>query len=368
MTTVYERYQVRRVINASGKMTILGGSKVSKTVGEQLVMGAQNFFVVKELQEQVGKYLADKLGVPSAYIVNSASGGIAQAVAACIAGDDYYKIMHPYDARTTKREIVLPKGHNVDYGTTIAMPIQMGGGVLVEAGFANACSIEHVASEITENTAALLYVKSHHAVQKGMPSIPEFIALGKKHQLPVIIDAAAEEDLVKYIEYGADCVIYSGTKALEGPTSGLVLGTETMLTHIKLQNQGIGRVMKVGKEGILGLVAAIDQYLTTTKETIEEQLTRLEPFNAAISNIKGLQARSVQDGAGRAIMRSEISIDEATIGRTAKALVKDLENGDIAIYTRAYRANEGKIEIDIRDIDAEESELIIARLKELIEG
>lgn len=366
MKNVYETYNVRRVINASGKMTILGGSKVTQFVGTQMVTGAENFFVVKELQEKVGEYLAHKLQVESVYIVNSASGGIAQSVAACIAGNDYHKIMNPYDEKVTRREIILPKGHNVDYGTTIAMPIQMGGGKLVEAGFANACSLQHVESEITENTAALLYVKSHHAVQKGMPDMQDFIALAKKHNLPVIIDAAAEEDLQKYLGYGADVVIYSGTKALEGPTSGLLIGTKTMIELVKLQNQGIGRVMKVGKEGILGLSAAIDQYINQSKETIEDQLTRLEPFNAAINDIAGLSARSVQDGAGRAIMRSEITFDEALIGKTTKEVVSALENGKIAIYTRAYRANEGKIEIDIRDVSDEESNIIIEVLKNIL--
>jgi len=366
MENVYQKYNVRRVINASGKMTILGGSKISDIVGENMLMGAKNFFVVKELQEKVGEYLAERIGVESAYIVNSASGGIAQSVAAAIAGTDYHAIMHPYDERITKREIVLPKGHNVDYGTTIAMPIQMGGGKLVEAGFANACSLDHVESEITANTAALLYVKSHHAVQKGMPDMQAFIELGHKHNLPVIIDAAAEEDLAKYANYGADVVIYSGTKALEGATSGLIVGKKAMIDLVKLQNQGIGRVMKVGKEGILGLAAAITQYLNKPKETIEQQLARLEPFNAAINNINGLSARSVQDGAGRAIMRSEITFDEQTIGKTTKQIVTELENGEVAIYTRAYRANEGKIEIDIRDVSDEEKIIIAETLKTML--
>lgn len=77
---------------------------------------------------------------------------------------------------------------------------------------------------ITEETAALLYIKSHHTVQKSMLTVSEMVEVAKAHHLPLIADAAAEEDLFKYSEMGADLVIYSGAKAIEGPSAGLVIG------------------------------------------------------------------------------------------------------------------------------------------------
>lgn len=365
MTSVYETYHVKKVINASGKMTILGGSRVSNEVMNACAQGAQNFYEVKDLLDKTGSYLADLLEVESAYIVNSASGGIAQSIAASICKDNLYDILH-LSACTAKKEIVMAKGHNVDYGTPIEVTISLGGGIIKEAGYANACSKEHMESCINEHTAALVYVKSHHCVQKGMLSIPEMVELKEKYHLPLIIDAAAEEDLVSYVKMGADAVIYSGTKALEGPTSGLILGKKAFLDMVKLQSKGIGRVMKVGKENILGLVAAIEHYTTKEHVSLEEQQTRLLAFHEQMNALPGVQARCVQDGAGRAIIRSELSFKEATL--SAKAIADQLKLGDIAIYTRDYRANEGYIEIDVRDVDHDELAIIANRIEQLVKG
>lgn len=351
---VYETYHVKNVINASGKMTILGGSRVQESVSEQCRIGAQNFFEIKDLLDKTGEVLASKLGVESAYIVNSASGGIAQSIAACICKDNLYDILH-LSTCDANREIVMPKGHNVDYGTPIEVTVSLGGGIIKEAGYANGCSKEQVEACISDQTVALLYVKSHHCVQKGILSIKEMAELKERYHLPLIVDAAAEEDLVKYYEMGADAVIYSGTKALEGPTSGLIVGRKAFLDLVKLQSKGIGRVMKIGKENILGLCAAIEHYLNQPHLSMEEQAARLAGFHERMNALEGVKARCVQDGAGRAIIRSELSFTNTK--KNAQEIRDLLKQGTTAIYTRDYRANEGIIEIDIRDVS--DAELVI---------
>lgn len=224
MTMNYEMFHLKEVINASGKMTILGVSKVSENVMAAQRFGGEHFFEMSELSVQTGKYLANLLQVEDAQIVSSASAGIAQSVAALIGQGSLYHAYHPYTPSISKRDIILPKGHNVDYGTPVEVMVAQGGGQVVEAGYANMCSPEHVEMMITENTAAILYIKSHHTVQKSMLSVEEAAAVAKKHQLPLIVDAAAEEDLFKYAKAGADLVIYSGAKAIEGPSAGLVIG------------------------------------------------------------------------------------------------------------------------------------------------
>ncbi|MEG0275948.1 MAG: DgaE family pyridoxal phosphate-dependent ammonia lyase [Coprobacillus sp.] len=365
---VYEKYNVKQVINASGKMTILGGSRVEDDVCQQMNVGATHFFEVKELLNQTGDYLAKLIGVESTYIVNSASGGIAQSVASCISQGQLKYILNLFDVNLTKREIVICKGHNVDYGTPIEVTIGLGGGKIVEAGYANKCTLEHVESCINENTAALIYVKSHHCVQKGMPDMKAFIELGHQYHLPVIVDAAAEEDLKKYYDYDADVVIYSGTKAIEGPTAGLMVGKKVFIDQVKLQSQGIGRVMKVGKENIIGLTYAIEKYLHKNHLSLEEQAKRLDGFHQRLNDILGLSAKCVQDGAGRLIMRSEITFDENVLNVNALKVSELLKHGDIQIYTRDYRANEGKIEIDIRDVTDSELEVILTQIIRIIKG
>ena len=148
MEDVYQKYHVKKVINASGKMTILGGSRVEEDVCDAMKLGASQFFEIKDLLEKTGEYLANLIGVESTYIVNSASGGIAQSVAACIAKENRKYILDIYNAHNPKREVVICKGHNVDYGTPIEVTISLGGGKVVEAGYANKCTIDHVEDQI----------------------------------------------------------------------------------------------------------------------------------------------------------------------------------------------------------------------------
>lgn len=361
-------YGVKKVINASGKMTIIGGSRVNEEVVKAMTLGATNFFEIKDLLDKTGEYIASLLNVESAYIVNSATGGIAQCIASCICKRDNRYLLDIYNPDNTHREVLLCKGHNIDYGTAIEVSVSLGGGKVVEAGYANTCTIEHLEYKITKNTIALLYIKSHHCVQKGMPSIADFVSLGKKYDIPVIVDAAAEEDLTKYYQLGVDAIIYSGTKAIAGPTSGLLIGNKLFIEQVKKQAKGIGRSMKVGKESILGLTVAITNYVAHKSLSMEEQKNRLTTFNRKLNSISGIEAICIQDGAGREILRSEITIDEQKVLKSAKSMIKELKQGNVAIYTREYRANEGKIEIDIRDVSDTELEKIYKRITEIVGG
>ncbi|MFK4567980.1 putative pyridoxal phosphate-dependent enzyme, partial [Enterococcus sp. UD-01] len=185
MTISYEKFNLKEVINASGRMTILGVSKVSENVLAAQRFGGEHFFEMSELSIQTGAYLAELLHVEDAQVVASASAGIAQSVAALIGAGSLYHAYHPYTTKITKREIVLPKGHNVDYGTPVEVMVAQGGGQVVEAGYANMCSPEHLEMMITDQTAALLYIKSHHTVQKSMLTVAEAAAVAKKHQVPL---------------------------------------------------------------------------------------------------------------------------------------------------------------------------------------
>ena len=99
-----------------------------------------------------------------------------------------------------------------------------------------------------------------------MLTIPQMSEIAKKHSLPLIVDAAAEEDLKKYYAQGADLVIYSGAKAIEAPSSAVVLGRDPYIPWIQLQNKGIRRAMKIGKDNIIGFVTALEAYLANGSE------------------------------------------------------------------------------------------------------
>lgn len=359
MTISYEKFNLKEVINASGRMTILGVSKVSENVLAAQKFGGEHFFEMSELSIQTGAYLAKLLNVEDAQVVSSASAGIAQSVAALIGEGSVYHAYHPYTDKVTKREIILPKGHNVDYGTPVEVMVAQGGGQVVEAGYANMCTPEHIDMMVTDQTAAILYIKSHHTVQKSMLSVAEAATVARARKLPLIVDAAAEEDLFKYIEAGADLVIYSGAKAIEGPSAGLVIGKKDYIEWIRLQGKGIGRAMKIGKDNILGFTQAVEDYVKNGSESGESMQARLEPFIEALNNITNIEAKVVQDGAGREIYRASIKVSGE---KSAKAVIQELKSESPAIYTREYQANNGIIEFDIRSVNEEEMNKIVTRL------
>ena len=363
MTISYEKFNLKEVINASGKMTILGVSKVSENVLAAQRFGGEHFFEMSELSIQTGAYLAKLLKVEDAQVVSSASAGIAQSVAALIGEGAVYHAYHPYTDKITKREIILPKGHNVDYGTPVEVMVAQGGGQVVEAGYANMCTPEHVEMMITDQTAAILYIKSHHTVQKSMLTVEEAAAVAQKHNVALIVDAAAEEDLFKYIEAGADLVIYSGAKAIEGPSAGLVIGKKEYIQWLRLQGKGIGRAMKIGKDNILGFTQAVEDYVKNGSESGESMIARLEPFIEQLNQLPNIEAKIVQDGAGRDIYRASIKV---TGNKSAKEVIQELKMESPAIYTREYQANNGIIEFDIRSVNETEMSKIVTRLSEIM--
>ncbi|SQI40494.1 L-seryl-tRNA(Sec) selenium transferase [Leminorella richardii] len=369
MPSIYEKYQLREVINASGRMTILGVSTPKPEVANEVHFGLNQYFEMKDLVNKTGAYIAGLLGVEDAVVVSCASAGIAQSVAAVIVKDDADLLFNLHSSdKQVPREIVIPKGHNVNFGAPVDTMVSLGGGKVIEAGFANECSADQLEAKITSQTAAILYIKSHHTVQKSMLSVADAAAVAKRYCLPLIVDAAAEEDLKAYYAMGADLVIYSGAKAIEGPTSGLVIGKKQYVEWVKLQGNGIGRAMKVGKEGILGLTLAIELYLTSAKETGQEMVEKMTPFIDELNGIKGISAKVVWDGAGRDIARTEISFDEKVIGKTTVALMKALKQGSTAIYFREYKANEGKVEADVRSVSPAQLAVIASAIRQQVTG
>lgn len=302
MPSIFEKYDLKQVINTSGRMTILGVSTPRPEVVEAAMAGMNQYFEMKDLVNKTGAYIAKLLDVEGATVVSCASAGIAQSVAAAI----------------------------------------------------------------TPRTAAILYIKSHHCVQKSMLNVAQAAAVAQRHNLPLIVDAAAEEDLQAYYRAGADLVIYSGAKAIEGPTSGLVIGKTQYVEWVKRQSNGIGRAMKVGKEGILGLTCAIEHYLTASKESGEQMVAKMTPFIQQLNTLNGVTARVVWDSAGRDIARAEIKFDEAVTGVNTGDLVNALKQGEYAIYFRGYKANEGIIEADVRSVNAQQLEIVSRRIAEVL--
>lgn len=359
---------VRRVINASGRMTKLGVSTPSSTVLAAMNHGAGSYVLMNELIDAAGTFIAREIGAVDVCVTTSASSGIVLTIASLIAKNNIEYIEHLSEySRQLPNQVLMLKGHNVNYNVPIETMVNLGGGVIKEVGSANQATREQLEAAISNETIALFYVKSHHTVQKNMVSLEDMVAVAKAYNLPLIVDAAAEEDFSKYLAVGADLVIYSGTKALCGPTSGFVAGNNSeLIANIKAQYRGIGRAMKVGKETIYGLVQAVAEYMQAPPKPLVTN-AELETFMAAVNQIAGLTAEFEADESGRAISRVQIHVDERTeaYGKNALTLVSELAQGEVAIFTRDYYANVGHFSIDPRPLLPGDLDIILSQLQNL---
>jgi L-seryl-tRNA(Ser) seleniumtransferase len=115
MSSIYEKYNLKQVINTSGRMTMLGVSTPRQDVIDAVDYGLNHYFEIKDLVDKTGAYIANLLNVEDAVIVSCASAGIAQSVAALIVKDNANLLVNLHSTPiTVPREIVLPRGHNVN--------------------------------------------------------------------------------------------------------------------------------------------------------------------------------------------------------------------------------------------------------------
>lgn len=364
---VYEKVGLDKVINCSGKMTALGVSKISDDVAKMMGKAGKSFVVIDELIDKAGEIISSFTGGEDSCITASASSGIAIAVGAMIAKNNRVFIEKLPDSNGLKNEIIIQKGHMINFGGPMSTMIRLGGGKIIEVGFSNKVLLQHIEENINENTAALFYVKSHHSVQKGMVSIQDMVKISKKYNIPLIIDAAAEEDLKKYIKLGVDLVIYSGAKAFEGPTSGFITGKKELIEYCKLQYLGIGRAMKIGKENIMGLLKALEIYSKKDNNLeVDRQKNIVNKILYKLKDIQGITGKMVQDEAGRQIYRAQLQVNEEILGFDCLELVRRLKEGSTKIYARDHFANIGKLSLDVRSIDEEDIDEIILKLKNVI--
>ena len=360
------KLEVKEVINCSGRMTYLGSSTLSDDVIKAMNHGAVNYFDMNELIRKAGKAIGQYAGADDAYITCGASSGMVIAVAAVITEGNACEIKKVPHVSTEKNAILIQTGHCIDFGAEITQMISLGGGKATAVGSVNKCEKDLLDASLSERTAAVVYVKSHHAVQDGMLSLTDVINSAESKGIPVIVDAAAEEDFKKYIGMGADMAIYSGAKAFGGPTSGCIVGKQKYIDWCYAQAKGVGRPFKVGKETIFGLYEAISEYAEKQSEANECDL--FVPIENFIKNIEGIKTSRIPDSMGRDIVRLRIAVDKDKVGKSAQEIARELQNGNPAIYTRNHHASSGYFEFDPRPMFERDLPIIIRKLEEILEG
>lgn len=362
----YERLGITRVINASGRMTALGGVALSPEVLDAMMAGGRYNVPMELLKSRAGAMIAEFAGAQAAMVTTGAAAGICIMGAAVVAGSDPGRVRALPDADWAKREVLLQAGHASHFGAPITQMLRVGGAQPVLVGDVNLVSEPLLRSAIGSNTAGFLFVQSHHCVQKGMLSLERCLAICHEHGVPVLVDAAAEEDIKLYIEMGVDLVTYSGGKAFEGPTAGFIAGRADLVEACQAQDVGIARGMKVGKETILGLLAAVERYCNADRKAeTARQLALIEELETGLKGLPHTHLHRMVDEARPSIIRLGLTLAEQSLGFTATELLKALQQGAPAVVLRGHWANTGTVAIDPRPIVATDVPVIVAKIRQV---
>ena len=340
------------LINISGTETVYGASPVSPEVVRAIAGILPHSVEMAELQRVASATIAAATGAEAGLVTGCTSASIAIAVAACMTGLDLGAIERLPDAGGLRHEVVIAKGHIVNYGSLISGDIRLTGGRVVEFGAALETGLYQLRAALGPATAAAVYVVSHHAAPTGMIPLPAFVAACHGAGVPVIVDAAAEYGWRDVVATGADLVLFSAQKPLGGPTAGIIAGRRQLVRACYAQQRGIGRPMKAGKEAVVGTIAALRRWdgldHAARNRDLDDRIARLA---ARLAGVAGLAAARVPDETGNPFSRLVLTIDPAAAGFSAHGLATALAAGRPRILVRSLQADRGILQLDLRRLD-----------------
>jgi L-seryl-tRNA(Ser) seleniumtransferase/D-glucosaminate-6-phosphate ammonia-lyase len=345
-----------RVINAAGHLSALGGSVLSPGVRSAMDEAATGFVDMRRLLAGAEAEIARMCGAEAACVTAGAAAGIAIAVAGCVTRGDAALVRQAPAIETPRREVVVQAGHLIDFGAEVGQMVALGGGVVRAAGTREAITEADLEAALLPATACFLWVQSHHTRDNASLPLETCLAAARAREVPCVMDCAAEEDLRAYTAMGADLVIYSGTKAIGAPVSGIIAGREPFVSWCRAQSRGIARAMKVGKEQVAGLLAALREYASRDAEAeSKRQEAVLGALRAGFGGLPGAEVVKVDDEAGRPIRRLAIQVAPDR----ARALAEALQAGDPAVYTRPHRLAEGLVQFDPRCLSDDDVPVVL---------
>ncbi|MBY3049900.1 aminotransferase class V-fold PLP-dependent enzyme [Rhizobium laguerreae] len=354
---------LRPVINVSGTMTSLGASIVVPEAISAMASILPHFVEINDLQRMASAVIARLTGGEAGFITASCSAGISLAVAGAITGNNLLAIERLPDVVPEKNEVLVQMGHVVSYGAPVDQAIRLAGGKVVLVGQATSTHRFHMENAITDKTAAAVYVVSHHVVDYGLLNLKEFVEIAHAKGVPVIVDAASEYDLRIFLEQGADIALYSGHKFLGGPTSGIVAGRKELVRHAFLQNMGIGRGMKVGKESIFGIMAALEAWENRDHAGIRERETGyLNLWKRTLDGRPGLTALIEPDPTNNPLDRLRLIVDPEQAHITAWDLADALAKGSPPIIVRDHEVEHRYFYLDPCNLHPGEETIVAERL------
>jgi L-seryl-tRNA(Ser) seleniumtransferase len=354
------------VINLTGTLTTLGGISARPEAAEAAAAIMRLGVDIVQLQAAASAAIAEATGAEAGFISACTAAGLCMAIAGAMTGDSTTAIERLPDTAGMKNQVVIQTGHLVNYGHPIEQDIRLTGARVAAFGAVNAASQAQLAGAINPATAAALYVVSHHCAPDGQIPFADFARVCHAQGVPVIVDLAAEYDMTGYLRAGADITVHSAHKFLGGATAGVVAGRKALVRAAFLQNHGIGRPMKVGKEGIAAAIVALRSYIAEDRAAIRAALhAPLLRWRAAVAGLPGITADLDPDPTGNPFDRLRVTVGAEALCQ-AVDVVQALEAGTPSIRVRTHQIDHGSFVMDARSLGEGEQEVVATRLRAAI--
>jgi len=339
----YDKLGVQTFINAAGTYTDLSGACMPESVQEAVALAAKKWVHIRELQQKGGAYIANRLKAEGCCITAGAASAITMAAAACIqAANNCKPIDIPRNIGTPqypKNEIITQTPYGYDEGM-----------ILCGAKIVVVNTLEEYKRAFNENT-----VMTNHENAAEVVKIPveDWLAVAKDHGVPCHLDAAADMPPISNLwtlTEKWDLVCFSGGKGIRGPQSaGLLLGKKKytdLANHMLSPVEGVARGMKVAKEQLVGMVAAVDWILSQTDESLfKESNDRLAVMASMVKDIPTVKTRVIVPAVANHYPQLVVEFDPKVIGASPREIRARLASGDPAIeinpHTGSTKASQG---------------------------
>jgi L-seryl-tRNA(Ser) seleniumtransferase len=337
----YAKLGVQPIINAAGTYTFLTAAVMPPSVRRAVERAAYHPVRLKDLQISAGEYLARKLHCEAALVSSGASAALTLATAACIAkANGLPPQAIPGGVAGHKNEVVVQKSHRYEYDHAM----QLCNVVIKEV-----VSVDDYRAALSNQTVMTNFF---NAAEGGEIGREAWIQVAHEHGVPCHLDAAADvppiENLWKYTGMGFDLVCFSGGKGIRGPqNAGLLLGRKDLMELAVLNDNpnsdAVGRGMKVAKEQIVGMVAAVDWLLEQSDDKLEaEYLRRTAVIQKTVSSIPSVTTRIFTPPIANHVPHLIIDIDPKQTGITPLEVAQELRNGTPSIELNPATGTDGR--------------------------
>jgi L-seryl-tRNA(Ser) seleniumtransferase len=372
----YDKLGITKRINAAGTYTYLTGSLMPPSVQTAVAQAAKHPVFLEELQKAAGEYLAQKLRCEAAIVTAGAASAVTLATAACMTVANGSSASHamPTEMAGLKNEIIIQKGHHYDYDHAMRN---------CGIRFVDVETLQEYESAFTRNTVMCFF---YNAADTGKIAREDWIRVAHARGVPCLNDAAADvppiSNLWNYTQMGFDLVAFSGGKGIRGPqNAGLLLGRKSLIAAATENNSPnddvVGRGMKVAKEQIVGMVAAVDWFLGQSDGEFEAEFRRrADRIAAALKDIPTLTAEIFIPPVANNVPHLLIRYDPQHVGIPPKEVAKQLRSGTPSIElnpaTGSTEASAGipkdanKIVVGVWMLEPGEDVIVARRLREVL--